>query len=260
MNADFHMHSSSSDGRYPPQELLRRAVAGGLDLIAVTDHDLPPPVPAGLQTCGEQQIRVIAATEVSGVHEGRELHLLVYFPREIPEDYRNWLEERVRWRAWRFDQGAAAFGLPVRADVDALAGRRSMTRQHLAALLVRSGQARLPANAWPMLAKVLPPLEMPYTQAISVARAAGGIPVWAHPSLVDAGRFLPDLVRAGLVGMEVDRPLLARNVRNGLKALACRYKLLPTGGSDWHGWKEGELGAFRVSREYTEPLAGRLGV
>ncbi|HND30792.1 MAG TPA: hypothetical protein PKY30_18110 [Myxococcota bacterium] len=258
MNVDFHMHSAQSDGRFSPEELLRRAVAGGLDVVALSDHDLPPALPVGLQP--GQKIRVVAATEVSGVHEGRELHLLVYFPGAMPEDYQAWLRERARWRAWRFDRGAEALGLPDRADADALEGRRSLTRQHLAGLLMHAGKVQLPGQVWPMLSKILPPLELSYAEAIAVARAAGGVPVWAHPGLADAQNFLPDLVRAGLVGIELDRPLLAKNVRNGLKALACRFKLLPTGGSDWHGWKEGELGAFRVAREYYQPLMDRLGV
>src|SRR5256885_178306 len=74
---DLHMHTDRSDGRYPPEEVLARAVARRLDVIAVTDHDLPNVIAAGTHAVAGRTIRVIAAVELSGNHAGREFHLLV---------------------------------------------------------------------------------------------------------------------------------------------------------------------------------------
>lgn len=257
---DLHMHSSLSDGAVSPDEVLAAALAGGLDVMALTDHDLPPPLPIGIHEVNGQQIRVIAGTEVSGSHADREFHLLVYFPAEMPTHFAEWLQERVRWRAQRFDQAAIALGLEARAHAEALAGQHSLTRHHLAKIMYKSGKVTNFHDAFKMMSPVMERLTLPYVEVIRRACEAGGVPVWAHPVLEDAKRYLPDFVRAGIVGIEVERPLISSQQRHGLKALASRFRLIATGGSDWHGWRDLPLGNFAASPEYAEPLLSRLGL
>ena len=139
LRLDLHMHSDRSDGRYPPEEVLARAAANGLDIIALTDHDLSPALVPGVHEVGGRQVRVIGAAEVSGVHDGRELHLLVYFPAAVPDAYSRFLVACAAARAQRYDEAVARLelDLPV-ADDDARAGRRSLTRQHLARAMVQA--------------------------------------------------------------------------------------------------------------------------
>lgn len=258
MRADLHSHSNCSDGRYSPAEMLEMAAKGGLDLLAITDHDLPPVIPPGRYQIGKRSLRILGGTEISGEHAGRELHLLVYFPGAFPQEVEEFLRSRAAWRAGRFDSAATALELPDRADAEALAGRRSLTRHHLAHLLIQHKRARMLPDAFRLMSPVMEKMDLPFVEVIRRMRAAGGLCVWAHPSLPDAQNFLPDLVAAGLQGMEIDRPTLARNVRNGLKALAARFKLMSSGGSDWHGWKDAPLGCFAVSREFADPILARL--
>jgi predicted metal-dependent phosphoesterase TrpH len=92
---DLHCHSTSSDGRYPAAEVLARALASGLDVLSLTDHDLPPVLPPGLVArppnvktgAPEAPLRLIHGVEVTGAHDGREYHLLVYFPGEMPAEF-----------------------------------------------------------------------------------------------------------------------------------------------------------------------------
>lgn len=256
---DLHLHSSRSDGEFSPEEVLEKALASQLDCLALTDHDLPNAIPAGVYT-GKRPLRVIAATELSGNHMGRELHLLVYFPGEMPEGFAAFLREQASARAVRYDTAVARLGgdLPA-APPEAHAGQLALTRKHLFFALRRAKRAASPAEGYRQLGpSVVPPIALPFTEAIRRARAAGGLTSWAHPSLEDAQAFTHAFVEAGLQGLEAVRPGLPRPTFNGLKRLAKRFNLLVTGGSDWHGWSTAPLGLFALDAEYAAPFLQKL--
>ena len=81
---DLHLHSTLSDGKLSPEDLLTECAEAGLDCIALTDHDLPPALKAGRNMVGKKVLHVLHGVELSGSHEDREFHLLVYFPGEMP--------------------------------------------------------------------------------------------------------------------------------------------------------------------------------
>jgi len=256
---DLHLHTNRSDGRFDPAEVLERAAQGSLDVIAPADHDQPPALGPGVHQVGGRELRVIGATEVSGLHDGHELHLLVYFPGAFPEDYAGWLRERSVDRARAYDVAAARLGLPE-AGPEAHAGGRAATRFHLARGLWAAGRARGSSDAFPQLAAagVGPLVHVSFLEVIQVARDAGGLCSWAHPSLAAVSRWVSELARAGLQGLEVHRPRLDRPTRNGLKRAAARHGLLATGGSDWHGWTEGRLGLYALQGEPGDAFLRRL--
>lgn len=251
---DLHMHSNASDGQYSPEEVLARAAAGGLDLIALTDHDLPPALPWGPHEVGGRRVHVVAAAEVTGLHAGREYHLLVYFPGAMPPAYRDWLAGRAQARAERYDGALARLGLGdlPGASAAAYAGHLGLTRHHLARALLAAGVAPTFSDAMRRLLVpgTVPLLDLPYVECIRIAREAGGWCSWAHPPLADAQLYLPAFAAAGLQGLEGLRPTLARPQRNGLKRLAARFRLRLTGGTDWHGWRDPPLGLFSVPDEH----------
>jgi predicted metal-dependent phosphoesterase TrpH len=259
---DLHLHTDRSDGRFPPDDVLARAFAGRLDLLAVADHDLPNVLPAGLHERDGRTLRLVAAAEISGHHDGREFHLLVYFPGEMPEDFRAFLRARARARAVRYDAAVAKLGLPglPPADDDARDGARSLTRHHLYAALKAARHVRDMREGFQLLggSAVVPLIDLPYVDAIRIAREAGGLTSWAHPGLLDAQAHLATFVRAGLEGIEGVRPRLDRKTRNGLRSLAEKHGLLLTGGSDWHGWTEPPLGTFAVTGERARDFVARL--
>ena len=88
-------------------------------------------------------LHVIAGAEISGVHEGREYHLLVYFEDQVPEAFAEFCTRRARARAHRYERAVSKIGLPglPAADEDALRGDVSLTRHHLARALVDAGHA-----------------------------------------------------------------------------------------------------------------------
>jgi predicted metal-dependent phosphoesterase TrpH len=258
---DLHMHSDRSDGRFPPEEVLARAARGKLDLVAVCDHDLPNVIPAGVHSVDGHDVRVVAAAEVSGTHADRELHLLVYFPGHMPDDFVAWLRGRAQERADRYSAGAANLGIAEvpPPDADARAGLRSLTRHHLYRAMKDAGHAPDARAAFARLADAVPRISLSFVDAIRAARAAGGLTVWAHPSLTDAQAWAGIFAAAGLQGLEGVRPQLDRRTRNGLKTVADAHGLMLTGGSDWHGWGgEGELGTFAVTGERARAFVDAL--
>lgn len=252
---DLHVHSDGSDGKWPAAEVLRRAAAGRIDVLALTDHDLPPRLAAGTHTTDDGAVRVLHGTEVSGSHEGREFHLLVYFPGEMPVSYVGFLRERTAARARRYDEARVALGVTAEvapASEAAHAGEVALTRHHLVRALRDAGLVPDSRTGFARVGAVLAPVALPFTEAIQHARAHGGLPSWAHPDLADAQSYTKAFVAAGLRGLEGARPRQDRATRNGLKKLAERHGLLVTGGSDWHGWHEGELGMYAVDGERAE--------
>lgn len=259
MKLDLHVHSTRSDGKYPPAEVLRMAARAGLDAVAIADHDLGPEIQAGTQRVDDRELRLIAAAEMSGHHDGHEYHLLVYFPGSPPAEATAFLRARAAARAVRFDAAMARLGEAARAPAEAVRGEVSLTRFHMAQALEASGRARRPHDAWRLLgADVVPLVDLAFVDAIRLARSWGALTSWAHPPLADAQRHVAEFVSAGLQGLEGCRPHQDRGTRNGLARLARRYHLLVTGGSDWHGWWEGEFGLFRFEHEGAERFLERL--
>lgn len=252
---DLHMHSDRSDGRYAPEHVLKLAGESGLDVIALTDHDLPAQLPVGPQEVEGHTVHVLHAVEVSGWHGDQELHLLVYFPGEMPEDFRLFCTELAKHRADRYERALENLALegvtpPDQASRD---GERAITRLHLAQALVDAGHAENLRQAFGKwvgnhTAKV-PHVTLSMADAIARARAAGGLTSWAHPSLDQARAYLPELVDLGVQGVEVFRPRVGSKTRRELGRFSRRHKIVATGGSDWHGWYRHELGEFSVQAQ-----------
>lgn len=250
---DLHLHSSRSDGRYAPEEVLEKAVEGGLEVIALTDHDLIGAVDPGVHAFGSRSLRVISGTELSGTHDGREYHLLVYFPGDPPPGFVAFCEQQIKARSERFDAAVHNIALPDLPTAAEAAsspdGEVALTRLHLAHALVEAGHAEDVGDAFAQYAhsRNVPRIEVPFVDCIRIARDFGGVTSWAHPPREAANRYLETFVEAGLQGLEGMRPAMKRQDRNYFRKAARRHHLFLTGGSDWHGWRSARrLGLFRL--------------
>lgn len=259
---DLHMHSSASDGRYPPAEVLRRAALGGLDVIALTDHDLAGALSPGEHRVEGRDIRVIAGAELTGRHLGREYHLLVYFPGEPPTAFLDLCRSQSQARAERYNAAVSRLDLGLEpASADAAAGRRALTRHHLGRALVQAGHAQSVTEGIQRFAtrEVVPLIDLPFVEAIRRCRALGGVTSWAHPPRQALLDHAQTFARAGLHALEGLRPGMRRQDRTFVKRVARRFGLVLTGGSDWHGWSSGSnLGLFRIRGEDLAPFLDRL--
>lgn len=243
---DLHLHTSASDGRYGLDEVLRRCARGGLDWVAITDHDLGLQLQPGEIEVEGRRIHVLPGAEISGVHEGVEYHLLCYFPKGIPEAFHQFCEAQCEARRVRFDGALEALGLQGRPEE-----AKALTRLHLAHKLVEAGVVADRGEAFSRFLGrshgLVPPLALPFVDAIRIAREHGAITSWAHPPRDAVDKHLTTFAEAGLQGLEVLRPFISGSERRHLRKRARRLGMFVTGGSDWHGWRGHSPGLFRVT-------------
>jgi predicted metal-dependent phosphoesterase TrpH len=261
---DLHLHTTRSDGELEPWALVEALARRGLHTLAITDHDVPPALPAGATAVGPRTLRLLHAAEVSALHDGVEQHILVYFPSGMPDDFAAFLRSRARARAERYERAREQIGLPglPPAGPEAWAGEVALTRDHLARALVREGHAAHLGEAYKRwcgrTAGLVPPVDIGLPAVLDTARSAGGLPVWAHPNVDAAPALAPIFAGMGLLGLEVERPSLRGHERDALATLAAGLGLVATGGSDHHGF--GQVpGRYRVRESAVGAFFARLG-
>nr|NLI49347.1 PHP domain-containing protein [Propionibacterium sp.] len=251
MRADLHTHTVFSDGLDTPERLVERAVAAGLDALAVTDHDTADGLPRARAAASGAGLDLIDGLELSARLEGHSVHLLMYGgdaeePALAAElgAIRRGRDERIPAMIDRLGQ----LGLPL--DLEEVAAfaddASSIGRPHVADALVARGYVADRSEAFARwLADDKPGFvdryATPLVDAIALVRAAGGVAVVAHAWSRGGRHRLPERVLAelvaehGLDGVEADHPDHLPAERAALHALAARLGVLATGSSDYHG-------------------------
>ncbi|MDR7484143.1 MAG: PHP domain-containing protein [Armatimonadota bacterium] len=244
MRIDLHTHTTASDGLLTPAALVAEAARWGVGLLAVSDHDTTAGVDPATAAGEAAGVEVWPAVELSCDVTDGEVHMLGYFV----DHHLGWFQallERLRdgraRRAQRMVERLAALGAPVDyARVEALAGGGAIGRPHIARALVEAGHTKTVAEAFERYIGRGGPayverLKVTPAQAVQVIRAAGGLAVLAHPGWGQQDALIPELVAAGLDGIEVYYPDHSPEQVERYTALARRNGLLITGGTDFHG-------------------------
>jgi predicted metal-dependent phosphoesterase TrpH len=268
---DLHTHSTASDGTTPPAELVRLAGEAGLDVVALTDHDTVAGHEEALAAL-PPGLTLVRGTEVSCSSAGTSLHLLAYLFDPADAALSQAFAEMQASRTGRAEAMASKLeqaGTGVTwAQVRALAGG-TVGRPHVAQALVAQGLVGSVSEAFTADwigtggRYYVPKAELDVLHAIRLVRAAGGVPVFAHPSAVSRGRTVGDdviaaMAEAGLAGLEVDHTDHDDDARQHLRGLARELGLLTTGSSDFHGAnKTVRLGEHLTSPESFEQLVAQ---
>jgi len=251
---DLHCHTTASDGIHPPAEVVRRAAAAGVKILAISDHDTVEGVAEAAAEAMLRGIRIIPAVEISARFGEDEVHLLGHFvdPDHLAlrEGLASFRGGRLR-RAERMVEKLRQAGVDLHMDellAEVGASGGAVGRPHFARLLIAKGHAadfQEAFDRWLGKGKIgFVERELPTAkEALRLIRRAGGASSLAHPALsgVD-GAGMMELAAQGLEAIEVGHPGQGSETRRRLRAIADSLGLLTTAGSDFHG-DSGALGA-----------------
>ncbi len=261
---DLHLHTTASDGAFAPVALARMAHEAGLDCIAITDHDSTGGVAAAQKAGRECGVRVIAGIEFNTLWHGQSVHVLGYFVDTAHPELQT-VVARQRdgrlYRAQRMVEKLAALNMPLDwQEILRDAGGGAVGRPHIAKAMLARGYVRDSNEAFDrflghgMPAYVEQPKLTP-VEAVTLLHRAGAAAGLAHPynvegaDQVDLDTLVPELAAAGLDAIETYYTGYSAAQREAILALAARFDLIPTGGSDFHGGgilPQAELGAIHV--------------
>ena len=245
MRADLHIHTTASDGIFPPEAIVAMAKESALDVIAVTDHDTTSGIDAAKKAAAKMQITFVPGVEISAGGD-LEIHVLGYgINPEAPvlkELFSSMQKERIR-RAHTMLQRLALLGYPLDTDAVFKNAQGSVGRPHIARAMVEKGYVSSVQEAFQRFLGSGKPAfvsreKLDTAQVIRILTQAGGIPVLAHPTLLHMPQeqlypLLTCWKDAGLAGLEVYHPSQRSDFDSWLR-LAKRFDFLITGGSDYH--------------------------
>jgi predicted metal-dependent phosphoesterase TrpH len=243
---DLHLHSTASDGRYSPAELVRKAAAEGLSVIALTDHDTVGGIEAALEAAREfPGLRLIPGIEISTDAPAGEVHILGYFIdhkdanfQAALEKMRNSRRERARQIVTRLEE----IGCPVDWErVCEIAGGGTIGRPHIAQALLERGHIESFREAFDKYISRDGPAYVEREKvtpagAVEMVIEARGLPVLAHPlTMPEPEEMAINLKKVGMIGIEAYYASYPVEDVERLVDIAERHNLIATGGTDFHG-------------------------
>jgi predicted metal-dependent phosphoesterase TrpH len=247
---DLHAHSNISDGTQPPAELLAAAAKARLDVVALTDHDTTAGWAEALTAARQHGVGLVPGMEIScKTSQGISVHLLCYLHDPGHDGLLDEITKAKDARLTRAERMVErlAEDYPLNwDDVSAhVAPGATIGRPHIADALVAAG---IVGDRNEAFASILTSHSRYFVShyapdpvhAVELVRAAGGVPVFAHPLASARGRVVApdifhDMIDAGLLGLEVEHRDNPPEGRAWLRRLAQETGLLMTGSSDYHG-------------------------
>ncbi len=243
--ADLHIHTYYSDGTMSPREVVLAAKRAGVSWISITDHDTVDALPEACVAGKAAAVCVITGAELSSEQARKDIHILGYgfrldgsplvFKLKEMQDARM---ERMRKMLDKLSRrGIKDISIE---DVRAQTRSNAVGRLHLANLLLARGHVRSKDAAFERFLgegceAYFPKFNQTPREAIALIRDSGGVAVMAHPMLTNRDEVIPELVRAGLDGLEAFYPNCSMAIAEHYIGLADKHGLLVTGGSDAHG-------------------------
>jgi predicted metal-dependent phosphoesterase TrpH len=249
------MHTTYSDGKLTPTELVRLLHDRDVDIAAVSDHDSTEGLTEALAAAAAYpNLRIVPAVEISADHPTDvkgDVHVLGYFldhhNAELGATLASFRDNRL-YRGQKMVERLVDLGYKITWEhVLEIAGEAGIGRPHIAQALVDGGYIAQIKDAFDGIldddgvAFVDRP-HISMAESAALIRSAGGVAVLAHPVFIpDYESLLPQIGDMGFVGFEVHYGDFDMGLRSSLLALADRYQMLPCGGSDYHAMgHEGE--------------------
>jgi predicted metal-dependent phosphoesterase TrpH len=244
---DLHSHTNESDGTSSPAQLIEEAARAGVDVLGITDHDTFAGFDRAWEPARAAGIELICGIELSTKLYGHSVHLLGYFlgPNHGLGEFREWVREMQASRRDRNRRLAARLrelGFDITLEEAEARGHGMTGRPHFAQVMLEKGYVSNFRQAFDEYldesAKgYVERTEPRFAEGVERIRNAGGIASLAHPVRVrgDVAALMPELRGAGLNAIEAYHSDHGPAETELYLGLAERYRLLVTGGSDFHG-------------------------
>ena len=248
MKCDLHTHTVHSDGSFTPSELAAAAKELNI-IIALTDHNTVSGLPEFMRECERLGVIAVGGVELSTVYEGREFHLLGMFiePGHYGAVEGLCTEYHILKEKSNIDLIARLAAIGYDINYESIQKRNvkgRVNRAHIAADLLEKGYVSSISDAFERLLDekcgiYTPPPRLGLIDAIGFLRGINAVPVLAHPlkdiDAVELRKIMPELIDAGLVGMETMHSSYSDEKITLSKEIAKEFGLLESGGSDFHG-------------------------
>ena len=268
--ADLHTHTAHSDGTRSSREVIDVARAHGIGIVSISDHDNLAAYFEVKRYADSVDVKLVPGVELSCGYHGVDVHILAYafdpLDDAVEDRLRKFREARTS-RGRRMVERLRTLGFDITAErVEELAAGGAVGRPHVARALVERGFVTTVAEAFDRLIGTGKPgyvekERFAISEAVSLIRAAGGVTSIAHPTLYpDHDRIVPELLDAGIDGIEIFHPDVDEAARERYANVARFRGKMMTGGSDDHGSVKAveTLGTIRVPENLITPILERL--
>ena len=265
--ADLHLHSKFSDGLLTPGEVISMINDKNIKIASLTDHDNIAGTKIAEEECGKYGIDFINGIELSSDLDGREVHILGYFIDLESNLLLDYLKEFKGKRIQRIDEMIKKMnklGLSITLDeiLNEYSDNNTIGRPHLAEMLKKKGYVKTLQEAFNRYigdykyANVRK-MNSPIGEIIELIKSFGGISFVAHPAKTLSYEKLSEIVKLGIEGIETVHPSHTKSQTESMKVFARSYKLLESGGSDFHGMNKYEYdnaGNFFINSTEVEKI------
>jgi predicted metal-dependent phosphoesterase TrpH len=255
LGIDLHIHSTASDGSLTPAEIINRAQRLNLAAIAITDHDSIYGSKEALQAGIPPSLKFLTGVEISAAHPtffpgSGSFHILGYCIRldnQALNQALNRLREARKNRNPKIIKRLNELGLKISLeDVNPTIAHGQLGRPHIAQVMIKKGFVKSMDEAFDKFLGAGKPAYVDKNrigceETIKMIRDAGGVPVLAHPALLNINEdfqleeLIQNLIKIGMRGIEVYYPEHSPKQMQRYRELANKYNLLITGGTDFHG-------------------------
>lgn len=261
---DFHLHTTASDGKLTPSELVKMASNKNLDIIAITDHDTTKGLPEGIIAGEKYGVKVIPGIEFSASHKEESIHILGYFK---DDSYKNdkfqiFLNEMHDYRVWRgkriVDNLKIYFDINIDGQQLVKDTKGVIARPHIAQAIINAGYNYSFEYLFNNIISKDSPAYVPnksisIPEGIKILKEVNALLILAHPTLIKKST-IEELIQFDFDGIEGIYPLNSKGDTERYLSVAKENNKIITAGSDYHGigiqdTKHGSLGAVNLTGE-----------
>lgn len=273
LKADLHLHTTASDGKLSPAELVTLAAQEGLNIIAITDHDTTAGIEYALSAAENIPIRVIPGIELSTQHKGETVHILGYFRDDSykEEAFQKYLQDMKDHRVYRGKEMVRRLNefFDINLDYEKLLkeAKGIIARPHLARAIIEAGYN----YSWEYIFDKLigsnspayvPNKKLSTEEGLKLLKEVKALVVLAHPVLVKRTPY-QELLKLNFDGVEAIYPQNTEEDTRNFINLALNNKKVITAGSDYHGGdagdaKHGYIGKINCPQAYLEEFLDAL--